>query len=64
MRWGRRECHCRHRPQCSNIFPETAEPIRAKLYLDKPLREETKIGINGPGHMTKIITMPKYGKTP
>ena len=26
------------------------------------LEEETKVFINGPGHMTKMATMPIYGK--
>ena len=47
----------------SNIFcSETAWPIKAKFYVEPPWEEGTKVCINGPGHMTKIATMPIYGK--
>ena len=51
-------CCCHHCcPQCSNIFSsEITGPINAKL------QDKTKIYINGPGHMTKVATMPIYGK--
>ena len=56
-------CRCRRRQQCLNIFSsETAWPIKAKLYVEPPWEGGTKVYINGPGHMTKMATMPIYGK--
>ena len=53
---------CR-RQQCLNIFSsETALPIKAKFYVAPPWEGGTKVYINGPGHMTKVATMPIYGK--
>ena len=47
----------------SNIFSsETTWPIKAKFYVEPPWEEETKVCINGPGHMTKMAAMPIYGK--
>ena len=46
----------------SNIFSETAWPIKAKFYVEPPWEGETKVCINGPGHMTKMAAMPIYGK--
>ena len=47
----------------SNIFSsETAWPIKAKFYVEPPWEGGTKVCINGPGHMTKMATMPIYGK--
>ena len=46
----------------SNIFSETAWPIKAKFYVDPPWEGGTKVCINGLGHMTKMATMPIYGK--
>ena len=49
----------------SNIFSsETAWPIKAKFYVEPPWEGGTKVCINGPGHMTKMATMPIYGKNP
>ena len=49
----------------SNIFSsETAWPIKAKFYVEPPWEGGTKVYINGPGHMTKMATMPIYGKNP
>ena len=54
---------CRRRQQCLNIFSsETALPIKAKFYMETPWEGGTKIYINGPGHMTKMASMPIYGK--
>ena len=59
-------CRCRHRrrrQQCLNIFSsETALPIKTKFYVEPPWEGGTKVYINGPGHMTKMATMPIYGK--
>ena len=53
----------RRRQQCLNIFSsETALPIKAKFYVESPWEGGTKVYINGPGHMTKMATMPIYGK--
>ena len=59
----RRRCCCRHCPPFSNIFSsETSWPIKAKFYVEPPWEGGTKVCINGPGHMTKMATMPIYGK--
>ena len=51
------------RPPFSKIFSsETAWPIKAKFYVEPPREGETKVCINGPGHMTKMAAMPIYGK--
>ena len=43
----------------SNVFSsETAWPIKAKFYVEPPCEGGTKVCINGPGHMTKMATMP------
>ena len=53
------------RPQFSNIFSsETAWPIKAKFYVEPPWEGGTKVYINGPGHMTKMVATPIYGKNP
>ena len=47
----------------SNVFSsETAWPIKAKFYVEPSWEGGTKVCINGPGHMTKMATMPIYGK--
>ena len=51
------------RPPFSKIFfSQTAGPIKAKFYVEPPWEGGTKVRINGPGHMTKMATMPMYGK--
>ena len=57
-----RRCRRRRRQQCLNISSETALPIKAKFYVEPPWEGETKVYINGPGHMTKMSAMPIYGK--
>ena len=58
-----RRCRRRRRQQCLNIFSsETALPIKAKFYVEPPWEGGTKVYINGPGHMTKMATMPIYVK--
>ena len=56
----------RRRPSTiSYVFSsETAWPIKAKFYVKPPWEEGTKVCINGPGHMTKMASMPIYGKNP
>ena len=34
------------------FFSEIAWPIKAKLYVEPPREGETKVCINGPGHLT------------
>ena len=46
----------------SNIFSETTGPIEAKFHVEPPWEGGTKVCSNGPGHMTKMTTMPIYGK--
>ena len=59
----RRRCRRRCCPPFSNVFSsETAWPIKAKFYVAPPWEGETKVYINGPGHMTKMAAMPIYGK--
>ena len=45
-----------------SFFLETAWPIEAKFYVEPPWEGGTKIWSNGLGHMTKMATMPIYGK--
>ena len=47
----------------SNIFSsETTGPIEAKFHVEPPWDGEMKVCSNGPGHMTKMATMPICGK--
>ena len=46
----------------SNIFSETALPIKAKFYVEPPWDGGTKVYINSQGHMTKMAAMTIYGK--
>ena len=41
---------------------ETARPIGTKFHMEPPWDGGTKVGSNGPGHMTKMAAMPIYGK--
>ena len=53
----------RRRPHSLNIFSlETAWPIKVKFHMEPPWNGGTKICSNGPGHMTKMATMPIYGQ--
>ena len=40
----------------------TTWPIEAKFYVESPWDEGTKACSNCLGHMTKMVTMPIYGK--
>ena len=51
-------------PPFLKISSETAWPIKAKFYVGLPWEEGTKVGINGPGHMTNMAVTPIYGKNP
>ena len=46
----------------SNIFSETTGPIEAKFHMEPPWDRRTKVYSNGPGHVTKVVAMPIYGK--
>ena len=46
----------------SNISSETTGPIAAKFHVEPPWDGGTKVCSNGTGHMTKMATMPIYGK--
>ena len=49
----------------SNIFfSKTACLIKAKFYVEPPWVGGTKVCSRHLGHMTKMATMPIYGKTP
>ena len=37
-------------------------PIKVKFHMEPPWDGGTKVCRNGPGHMTKIAAMPRYGK--
>ena len=52
------KCIC---PLFSNIFSETAWPIKAKYRVEPPW-EVGKSFINDIGHMTKMAAMLIYGK--
>ena len=47
----------------SNIFfSETAGPVKVKFDMEPPWDGGTKVCSTGPGHVTKMATMPIYGK--
>ena len=54
----------RRRPQCSNIFSETAWPIKAKFYVEPPWVGGTIFCSQHLGHMTKMAATPIYGQNP
>ena len=37
-------------------------PIEAKFHVGPQWVRGTKVHLNGPGHMTKVATMPIYSK--
>ena len=46
-----------------NFFSSiTTRPIEAKFHVEPSWDGETKICSNGPGHMTKMVALPIYGK--
>ena len=46
-----------------NFFSSvTTWPIEAKFHVEPPWVGGPKACSNGPGHMTKMATMPIYGK--
>ena len=46
------------------VFSETIGPIELKFHMKTPYAKLAKIYIKYFGHMTKMTTMPIYGKTP
>ena len=51
------------RQHFSNIFSsEATGPIEAKFHMEPPSVVGKKVCSNGLGHMTKMATMPIYGK--
>ena len=63
-RWAYRIPMVRCRPSTiSNVFSsETTWPIKPKFYVEPPWEGGKKVYINGPGHMSKMVAMPIYGK--
>ena len=57
---------CRQSVVCpstfSNISSETIGPIKLKFHIETPYDAGTKVCSNGPGYLTKMATMPIYGK--
>ena len=50
-------------PHSLNIFSsETTGPIKVKFHMELLWEWGTKVVSNSPGHMTKMIAMPLYGK--
>ena len=52
------------RPQCSNIFSETAWPIKAKFYVEPLWVGGMKFCSRHLGHVTKMVATPIYRKNP
>ena len=44
------------------FFSITTRLIEAKVHMEPPWDRGTKVCSNGPGHMTKMVAMPIYGK--
>ena len=50
------------RPTSKIFFSKTTWPIKVKFYRKHLYEGGTSVIINIPGHMTKMATMPIYGK--
>ena len=46
----------------SNISSENTGPIKVRFYIEQLCLAGTKVYIIGPGHLTKMVAMPIYGK--
>ena len=46
------------------VFSETTWPFELKFYMKTPYDRVAKIHTNCTDHMTKMATMPIYGKNP
>ena len=53
-----------HRPQCSDIFSETAPLIKAKFHVEPTWVGGTEFCSWHVGHMTKMVAMSINGKNP
>ena len=53
-----------HRPQCSDIFSETARLIKAKFHVEPTWVGGTEFCSWHVGHMTKMVAMSINGKNP
>ena len=60
--WSGVHRHPSVHPQCSNIFSETAWPIKAKFYVEPPWVGGTIFCSWHLGNMTKMAATPIYGK--
>ena len=49
------------RPHTLNIISETTETTEAKFHM-KPIYGDTKVCTIGPGHITRMASMPIYSK--
>ena len=52
------------RPTSKIFVSKTTWPIKVKFYRKHLYEGGTNVIINIPGHMTKMATMPIYGKNP
>ena len=52
----------RRRPHSLNISSETTGPTNVNFHMELVWDWETKVCSNGQGYMTKMATMPIYGK--
>ena len=48
----------------THVSSETTRPIELKFHMKTPYDRLAKIYTSCTGHMTKMVTMPIYGKNP
>ena len=60
--WSGICCPSVSRSQCLNISSNTNGPIKAKLYVEPPWGDGTKVCLQDMGHMTKMAATPIDGK--
>ena len=51
-------------PHSSNISSGIAGPIKARFQMEPQWGRGTEVCSNDPGHVTKMVAMPIYGKNP
>ena len=51
-------------PHSSNISSGIAGPIKARFQMEPQWDRGTEVCSNDPGHVTKMVAMPIYGKNP
>ena len=56
--------NCRSTDISKEIFSKTTWPISNKFHVELYDNGGTKPWSNGPGHVTKMTAMPKYGNPP